>query len=968
MTAGTANHAAAGWREERGRGVTVVAPAGTYAARRVLEELRAAERVLAEAQALLQPSSGAQTTITIYLTDPIVGTSDDQASPAVSHAAAIVRVVEPERPGRPVAWPLVRFLIGNWFGEAATSATLIVNGVAGVIAARTETGPSLVEADEWVRTELEAGRPVSIFGPADQTIDDRAATSFAGFLVRTCGAEALHQFFTLYDVERRDHAAATAFHRPLGALEEAWLAGLRRTARGESPFRALFRQLRPLIRPHLGRQIESFAYMLIGALLGLAVPLAGKYLVDNVIPSGSKRRLVYFVFAVLIIYGANALVDVRRNYVVAVLNQRILMDLQVRMFSHLQRLPHSFYARAKVGDLMSRLSTDLQAVQSAIATFIGFGIFLALSAVAAAVTLLVLSPLLGLLVIVVVPIFAASYLILEERYSAASREYQRLTGEVTSIAQENLSAQSVIKAFSLAHRAVATYRARRQAALNAILRLVVVGSIFDVSISLATTLGQVVVLGVGGYLVIEGRLTIGTLLAFIGLLPSLFQPVAALSGVAQTVQRAAGALERVNELLDEPTTIADRPDVAALPPVSRGIRFDRLSFGYEPGRPILRDLNFTIPAGDNVAFVGASGSGKSTVVNLLLRFFDPDQGQVLFDGRDLRDVTLDSLRQQIGLVFQDTFVFDSTVRENIAIGRPEATDAEVAQAARAARLTDYIASLPAGYDTVLGERGVRMSGGQRQRLAIARALIRNPRVLILDEATSALDAVTEAEIQQTLAEVARDRTTISITHRLTSLEALDQIYVLDQGRLVEQGSHAELLAAGGLYRRLYEEQTGAARIGPRRLTEEVERLRTVPLFAELSQDLLVDLAGYLTLERVGAGVDVVRQGEPADRLILMVQGQVEVVVGTSENERRINTLTGGDYFGEMALLTDQPRSATVRTLIPTQLYSLGRAEFLTLLERAPSLRDAVNQTMARRRAALDAAASAANPTSALETA
>jgi ATP-binding cassette subfamily B protein len=233
--------------------------------------------------------------------------------------------------------------------------------------------------------------------------------------------------------------------------------------------------------------------------------------------------------------------------------------------------------------------------------------------------------------------------------------------------------------------------------------------------------------------------------------------------------------------------------------------------------------------------------------------------------------------------------------------------------------------------------------------------------LILDEATSALDAVTEAEIQQTLATVAQNRTTISITHRLTSLEAVDQIYVLDQGRLSEQGSHAELVAAGGLYQRLYEEQTGALGSGSRRLAMEVERLRAVPLFAELSQELLAELAGQLTQERVGADVDVVRQGEPADRLYLIVQGQVEVLVADASGERRINTLAAGDYFGEMALLTDQPRTATVRTLTSTQMYSLGRAEFIALLQRAPALREAVDQTMARRRAALDAAVNAVKP-------
>jgi len=259
-------------------------------------------------------------------------------------------------------------------------------------------------------------------------------------------------------------------------------------------------------------------------------------------------------------------------------------------------------------------------------------------------------------------------------------------------------------------------------------------------------------------------------------------------------------------LLDEPLTIADGPDAVPLVPLHNEIRLERVSFGYDD-RPVLRDLSLTIPAGQHVAIVGPSGAGKSTLLNLLLRFWDPTEGRLLVDGQDLRDLQLASLRGQIGVVLQDPFIFDTTLRENIALGRPEATDAEIVAAARGARLHESISPLPAGYDTVVGERGVRMSGGQRQRLAIARALLRQPSLLILDEPTSALDAQTEREILDTLTELAQGRTTISITHRLSLAATADRIFVLADGRLVEQGSHAELVRAGGLYRRMYDEQT-----------------------------------------------------------------------------------------------------------------------------------------------------------------
>ncbi len=961
------------WQTFSGKGVTVYAQEGSYAARRSTGELRDAQRAVTVLEELLAPPAerrGAH--VDIYVVDaPLEDERDGARSSSIDRAlagvakGAIVRVIEPEAPGEPVAHAVAHLLVERWFGQAPASSELIVRGIAGVVAGKTGAGPQLPEIDVWLRAEMAAGRPVSIV-PARPEREgetaggfDLAAASFIGFLLRVAGQESLRQLVAAYDPQRRDQAFVAAYQRPLGSLEEHWLASLHEVSGVRATFRSLYRHLVPLMKPYWARWLEIFAYMLVGVVYTIAIPLAFKYLFDTVIPDGSVRRLVIFILVVFGIFVTSTLMTMRRSYVTALVNHRVLLGLQERMFERLQQLSHNFYARAKVGDLMSRLSQDLNTVNEATTSVLAEGMYLVLSAIAAAITALVLSPLLGALVLVVVPLFSLSYVMLMSRVRRASHEVQTIYGQVAAMTQENLSAHSLIKAFGLEGRSIGTYRARLGALLRAILRVVWLGAAFEASVGMAVTLGQLVIIGLGGYLVIDGNISLGTLVAFVGLLPTFFQPITSLANVGQQVQRAAGAMDRVLEVLEEPIDVTEKAGAVDLPPLSADIRLENVTFGYEPERPILRNLDMTVAAGSHVAIVGPSGSGKSTVVNLLLRFWDAQEGRVLFDGRDVRDVTLASLRAQTGLVFQDTFVFDTTLRENIALAKESATDDEVLAAAKAARLDAWIDSLPAGPDTILGERGVRMSGGQRQRLAIARALLRNPSILILDEATSALDAKTEAEILDTLGELAAGRTTISITHRLSLAAMSDRIFVLEHGAIIEQGTHASLAAAGGLYQRLYEEQMAFVGAGLAPVGIEVARLHTIPLLSELGPRELTELAERLTAEQLAAGQDVVRQGDEGQKLYLIASGQAEVLVAQDGRERRVNTLNDGDYFGEMALLSDEPRAATVRTTMPTQLYSLSRNDFLALLERDGDARQAVRERVAARHRALVEAASAA---------
>lgn len=977
--------------------MTVHAPDCTYAAQQAPSVLRQAERAADALDKLLKPSEqGQRECIDIYLADPPAYLEEEaevQGYLAGSEAAsaqafqvfqvfrlsssttpstnAIVRMISPEAPGEPISLPVTRLLAARWFGPNAGSAQVFVDGIAGVIGGRLGLSSTVQQANERAKAQIAAHRSLSVLsrpqpspststGLTDaQVFEDFAATSFVSFLIDSYGTDTLRQFLATYDPSRRDHAAIGTYHRPLGALEELWLAGLRRPAGRTAAFRSFLRYLGPLVKPYWRREVEVFVYMLLGLTYGVVMPLSSKYLVDTVIPSGSASQLAIFIGVLLLIYWFNSLVGMRRAYVNTDVNQHVIINLQEKLLTRLQQLSHNFYAEAKTGDLMSRMTNDLQLVQQALGQVAGSGLYMALSAVAAAITLLVLSPLLGVVLLFIVPLFAVSYLVLGARLQQASRLRQKLAGEATASIQENLSAHSVVKAFGLEKSTVAQYHTRLMSLYKAGTRLTVIAVLFEISMNLATTLGQLIVLGVGGYLVMQGQITVGTLLAFIGLLPSLFQPIAALSSVGQTVQMASGALDRITELLDEPVDIEDRPDATALPPLSREITLEKVAFSYGGDRTILHDLDLTIPAGSNMAIVGPSGSGKSTVVSLLLRFWDPEQGSVRFDGHDIRNVELSSLRDQVAIVFQDTFIFDTTVRENIAIGKLGAMDHEIVAAARAARLDSYIEALPNGYDTVLGERGVRMSGGQRQRLAIARALLRDPRILILDEATSALDAHTEREILETLASLPGERTTISITHRLAMAAMTNHIFVLEQGRVVEQGPHEQLVQGGGLYQQLYEEQMSGVGGVFRRVGIDESRLRAIPLFASLDTEALSSLAERLLPERYGAGVDVVRQGDEGDRLYIITDGQVEVLVDDGAGEqRRVNMLSTGDYFGEMALLMGEPRTASVRTNLPTNLLSLSRIDFMQLIEREAPLRTAISGTVATRRMALESATAA----------
>jgi ABC-type transport system involved in Fe-S cluster assembly fused permease/ATPase subunit/CRP-like cAMP-binding protein len=457
----------------------------------------------------------------------------------------------------------------------------------------------------------------------------------------------------------------------------------------------------------------------------------------------------------------------------------------------------------------------------------------------------------------------------------------------------------VVKAFALQGRERDRFARSSDRLFKQQLRMMLFGGYFGLSVNLIVTLLRIGVLALGAQLVFDGHLTIGGLVAFMGLMGEVIGPVTALTSMGQQLQAASGSLHRVSEILDTVPDIVDAPGAVAISPLEREIRFSNVGFSYNAERQTLADVECTIPAGSRVAFVGPTGAGKSSVLRLLMRSYDVDTGAILFDGHDIRQATVESLRGQIGVVFQESFLFAGTIRENIAMGRPGATDAEIEEAAKAAEVHDFVSKLSRGYDTLVGERGGRLSGGQRQRVSIARALLRDPRVLVLDEATSALDPRTERLISDTLERVSRGRTTVAVTHRLTSITDYDRIFVLVDGHLAEQGTHEELVALGGTYTALWAEQTGGGDQGAEASFDAVSAVGRVSLFAGLDAGALQGLADLMRPIEL-------RQGERLDEgggLVFVQRGRPTVMTATARGTRvPVATLAVGDAFGLSAVL------------------------------------------------------------------
>jgi ABC-type multidrug transport system fused ATPase/permease subunit len=937
---------------------------GSYAHENVEAIVERYQKALDDVCLFLDVERGSLSPISVYLCEVLPFDADENQGPTSTRLdldqATMWTVVTSESTGAYPEFELTLLVLRLTQGASKPEARFWEDGLAGYLAGR-GGATYFSEAPSRVQKLREEGQARSLVNTVRQYADHRSpvttaiAVAFTTYLIEWRGGERFRRF--LSSVRGGDaEALRRAYGRPISGLESAWNRRMEATAQaGGGKAMAALKGTMAFFQPYWISLVGILVTIFLALAFDLFIPQALRFVIDNVlgtkpvgfgvpglfeagqpIPGAAKTStLLALLGAMIFMFLLNAYARLRQAAMTANVSQSVTFDLRMRLLDHIQRLPLAYTSRTPANEIVQRFQTDIAYISAVLSAGLVPMVSNGVAMILFGFTLISLNPLLSVIALAGLPLFAFTYRQGRATMRANQRETVRRNQEIQQSVIENMNAQPLLKTWNQRPSVMDRFRERLDLNRELNIRNTMITQAFARATVLITNGAQVAVLVVGGLVVIWSNgqdLSAGGLSAFYVMLLRLYGPAGLFAGAFQTLTLSSDGLDRVSAVLNRKSE-ADPPDSATLEPLRQGIRFENVGYSPMKGKSVLKNVTMEVPAGSRIAVVGPTGAGKASLMQLLPRTADITEGQIIWDGVDLATATRESVRSQMVVMPQDTFILNLTIYENILVGRADATEAEVTEAAKGAGLHGWVTGLPGGYDTIVSDRDTAVSTPNRQRIAAARALLRKDASLVLmEDALSALDAGEQRDIEQRLRGPEGKRTMIKLAQRLGTVTDADEIIVMDGGEIVERGKHDDLLESGGMYVQLIKDELGEAAVSGAR--QAVRRLSKLAPFSSLPAGVLEETARLLLYAERAPGEILCRQGSVGDELFIIGRGDVEILVTDDEgNERIVNILGEGEYVGEISFLRRIPRTATVRAQTNVEVHILRRLDFDALLER-----------------------------------